>query len=97
MKILFGHQEMSSFVEKDLRILEQAHEVREYRFRGVRDLPGLVQNVMWCDITFSWFGKLHAFYAVLFSKLLRKVSHVGDERGLLCKPAEKAPRQEDFE
>lgn len=76
MKILFGHQAMSSFVEKDLRILEQAHEVREYRFRGVRDLPGLVQNVMWCDITFSWFGKLHAFYAVLFSKLLRKKSVV---------------------
>jgi glycosyltransferase involved in cell wall biosynthesis len=32
--------------------------------------------MLWCDIAFSWFGKIHAFFAVLFSKLFRKRSIV---------------------
>lgn len=86
MKILFIYQQMVSFVEKDLEILHSAHEVKTLRFRSGRyifaDLIRMFFLVLWCDITFSWFGKLHTFFAVLFSKLFRKkliVVSGGDE------------------
>ena len=72
MKILFVHQSLMSFVQKDLSILRSAHQVRALQFRGLQDLPALVSATQWADLTFSWFGKLHAFFAVLFSKLLGK-------------------------
>lgn len=61
-----------SFVEKDLEILRSAHQVRELHFKGIRDIPSLLRGTIWADITFSWFGKLHAFFAVLFSKIFGK-------------------------
>lgn len=90
MKILFVYQALSTFVKKDLDILCSAHEVRPIRFTGrkglarnlIPDLWQLWQGVLWCDLTFSWFGKLHAFFAVLFTKVLGKRAVVvsgGDE------------------
>ncbi len=81
MKILFVHQGMYSFVKKDLEILQDAHEVRSIEFNGnfagiFNSLFQLWKGVVWCDATFSWFGKLHAFFAVLFSKMLGKKSIV---------------------
>lgn len=84
MKILFIYQGLSSFIKKDLDILSKEHEVCKVKFTGRKNsffnlLPNvwkLARGVMWCDITFSWFGKLHAFFAVLFSKLLKKKSIV---------------------
>jgi glycosyltransferase involved in cell wall biosynthesis len=72
VKILFVYQTMVSFVERDWQILEETHEVRGCQFRGVKDLVSLLRGVMWSELTLSWFGKLHAFYAVLFSKVLGK-------------------------
>lgn len=90
MKILFVHQGLQSFVKKDLDILQEAHEVRVIEWKG--GLGGIVTNLLplwkgtvWCDLTFSWFGKLNAFFTVLFSKLLRKGSVVvagGDDVGI---------------
>ncbi|MFA5197610.1 MAG: glycosyltransferase family 4 protein [Patescibacteria group bacterium] len=81
MKILFVHQGLQTFVKKDLDILQGAHEVRSIEWKS--DLAEIADNlfhlwkgVTWCDLTFSWFGKLHAFFAVLFSKILRKKSIV---------------------
>jgi glycosyltransferase involved in cell wall biosynthesis len=102
MKIFFVHQELRSFVKKDLDILREKHEVRTLQFvsRKYFDLiPSmwkLLCGIAWCDISFSWFGKLHAFFAVIFSKLLGKRSIVvagGDDvaampeidYGLCCK------------
>ncbi len=76
MKILFVHQSLVSFVEKDLNILRLAHQVRNLHYRGLQDIPSLVKGTIWADLTFSWFGKLHAFFAVLFSKMLDKKSVV---------------------
>lgn len=81
MKILFVHQGLQSFVKKDLDILQEAHEVRCIELKGslaslVGNLFRLWQGVVWCDVTFSWFGKVHAFFAVLFSRILRKKSIV---------------------
>lgn len=87
MKVLFVHQGLMSFVRRDLDILRSVHDVREQRFRGLRDIPGLAKGTVWADLTFSWFGKLHAFFAVLFSKLLDKKSVVvagGDD--VACEP-----------
>lgn len=87
MKILFVCQDLSSFVKKDLNILKESFCVREIIFRGLRDIFGLLRGVIWADVTFSWFGKLHAFFAVLFSKILRKRSIVvagGDD--VACVP-----------
>jgi len=72
LKILFIHQGLQSFVQKDLDFLRSAHQVREVHFTGLKDVPVVWQGSAWADITFSWFGKLHAFFAVLFSKLLGK-------------------------
>jgi len=80
MKVLFVHSSLQTFVEKDLSILREEHQVRELQFTSkeklffnvLPNLRELAQGVIWCDITFSWFGKLHAFFAVLFSKILGK-------------------------
>jgi glycosyltransferase involved in cell wall biosynthesis len=90
VRILFVHQGMWPYVERDLKILREAHEVVEIRFTGRKgvfkqlptDLVRLWRGTIWCDATFSWFGKLHAFWAVLFSKLMGKKAIVvsgGDE------------------
>lgn len=84
MKILLVHQHKSSFVEQDFDILRETHEVRECVFPGHRrglfrlfkDIFLLFRGVLWCDVTYSWFGKLHAFFAVLFSKIMGKKSVV---------------------
>ncbi len=80
---------MLSFVKKDLDILQEAHEVRSIEFKGnfagfIGNLCQLWKGVAWCDVTFSWFGKLHAFFAVLFSRVIGKKSIVvagGDDVG----------------
>lgn len=76
MKILFVYQELCTFVEKDLEILKTVHNVNEVGFRGLNDIPNLWRGIKWCDVSFSWFGKLHAFFAVLFSKFMGKKSVV---------------------
>jgi glycosyltransferase involved in cell wall biosynthesis len=76
MKILFVYQSLISFVKKDLEILKSAHTVKEICFQGINNIPSLWNGIQWCDISFSWFGKLHAFFAVLFSKILHKKSVV---------------------
>lgn len=76
MRILFLHQHMASYVKKDLDILRSEFEVQECHFRGLKDVVHLWKGVRQCDIVFSWFGSIHAFFAVLFSKLLGKKSVV---------------------
>lgn len=93
MRVLLVHQGLQSFVQTDLDILREAHDVRAYYVPGARQgmrhllasLPGLAKNVKWCDLSFSWFGKLHAFFAVLFSKLLGKKSIVVVSGGEVCR------------
>ena len=76
MKILFVHLGLEAFVLKDLGILQSAYDVRPFHFRGVRDLAALREGVRWSDLTFSWFGTIHAFFTVAFSKILRRKSVV---------------------
>lgn len=93
MKILFIHSGLSSFMKTDFDILSSVHEVRGFDFPGpaggwyktLRRLPSLWQNIIWADLTFSWFGKLPAFFAVLFSKILGKKSMVVVSGGEVCR------------
>lgn len=72
MKILFIHQRLESYVQKDLDILRSVHQVRDIQFTGIKDIFAILQGTIWADLSFSWFGKLHAFFAVLFSKIFGK-------------------------
>ena len=75
-RVLFIHQKRLSFVEKDIDILRHEYDVEELLFRGPQDVPAILQKLRKADFTFCWFAKLHAFFAVLFSKLLGKRSIV---------------------
>jgi len=93
MKILFIHQGMAPFIEKDLHILRGFHEVKGFCFKGARSIFSLLKEVKRCDLTFSWFGSIHAFWAVLFSRIFDKRSivvaggyDVGQEDGLWSQP-----------
>lgn len=73
MNILFVYQEMQSFIRKDLDILSFAGNVRPVR---IKDTSKFIGGLLWCDVTFSWFGKFHAFLAVMASEILGKKSIV---------------------
>ena len=76
MKILFIHPGRASWVERDIEILKLCGQVHEFYFKGLVDIVSLWLSIRKCDMTFSWFSKLHAFFAVLFSKILGKKSIV---------------------
>ncbi len=77
MKILFVyHRRMASFIRKDLEILKKKHEVKTVRFLTIRDAYAIWKGASWCNLTFCWFGSLHSFFAVVFSKVLGKKSIV---------------------
>ena len=88
MKIAFVCLEYISFVRKDLRILQEAHDVRDCFFPGLRpmldllrhghflavgkDFINLLRTIWWCDVALAWSGKLHAIFTVLVGKMLGK-------------------------
>ena len=93
LKILFIHSGMPAFARTDFDILADVHDVREFNFPSIqhgwyqviRHLPALWHGVQGADMTFSWFGKLHAFFAVLFSKMLGKKAIVVVSGGEICR------------
>jgi glycosyltransferase involved in cell wall biosynthesis len=87
MRIAFVHNGLATFVERDLRILRKKHEVRELHFRGLFSLPKIFVAVLWSDLSFAWFASIHAFWAVLFSKILgRKAVVVSGGYDVACVP-----------
>lgn len=88
MKILFVYpvykrenKLLSPYLLNDLKIIRENHSVREcefislqekHFFQILKDIILLFCGVFWSNLTFCWFGRLHAFFAVLFSKILRK-------------------------
>jgi glycosyltransferase involved in cell wall biosynthesis len=79
-KLLFVCPSFSSFIQNDLDILRRHFEVRVAHYQGKKRLLKFVietlKGVMWADLTFSWFADVHAFAAVLFSKIFRRKSIV---------------------
>jgi len=75
-KILFVSSSFPTFAKKDYEILNSKFKVRlvHYEFDCLKSLllliPRIIVGVIWADISFSWFASFHAFFTVLFSKLL---------------------------
>ena len=72
MRILFITQGYWSYVKKDLQILRERHEVRTVLFQGLLGPPRILRSIAGCDVVFCWFGKLNAFFAAIFCKILGK-------------------------
>lgn len=84
IKILFVRPHNSSFIQKDLELLNKHFDIKEidFVFSGktlktkITNLFNMALGVLWADITFSWFADYHAFWAVRLSKVFRKKSIV---------------------
>jgi len=91
---LVGHDTI--FFIQDLNIIKKKHDVEVFEFQYLlgylnnhqigkllMDVCKLFLKTYRSDVTVSWLGKLHAFFAVIFAKLLRKKSIViaGGEEG----------------
>jgi glycosyltransferase involved in cell wall biosynthesis len=72
MKILLAYQARSSFVARDADLLGSRHQVVELPFSTVTDIEKLVHELPSCQLSLSWFGKVHALLTVLISKRLGK-------------------------
>ena len=75
-KILFVCPYFSSFIQNDLDLLRRHFDVKVGYYTGLMSVPKILKGVMWSDLTFSWFADIHAFWAVLFSKMCKKKSIV---------------------
>lgn len=88
-RVLFVYSVLSSFVQRDLEILERHFSVRRIRAhgssatflvprRGRNPLAflRLFKGVLWADIVYCWFAELNTFFSVLFSIFSRKKSLV---------------------
>ena len=83
-KILFVKRITRSFTENDIELLQKHFDVRVVDFvlsrKNLKDILktvlGMIIGALWADVTFSWFADIHAYVAVLLSKLFRKKSIV---------------------
>ena len=84
IKILFVRPSKSSFIQRDLELLEEHFNVKVVDFiihitnlsGTFRTLYQMLAGILWADVTFSWFAGLHAYCAVRLSRLFRKKSIV---------------------
>ncbi|MGC9516200.1 MAG: glycosyltransferase family 4 protein [Methanomicrobiales archaeon] len=84
IKILFVRLNPSSFVQRDLEILQKHFQVRELDFKvslkdpfsTLKTLYRLVSGVIWADVSFSWFADIHAQWTVKLSRFFNKKSVV---------------------
>ncbi|MDQ7797849.1 MAG: glycosyltransferase family 4 protein [Candidatus Edwardsbacteria bacterium] len=76
MRICFVHQKMMSFVEKDIKILSGAYQVKNVEVTSFLPRLNVLKAVYGSDLVFCWFGKMPAFWAVIFARLLNKRSIV---------------------
>jgi len=74
IRITFFYYTLSSFVKKDLEILQNHYNVDIVKWHGKRDLIKILIKVIKSDLTYSWFAGDNAFVAVFFSKIFKKKS-----------------------
>ncbi len=84
IKILFVRPFKSSFIQRDLELLEEHFDVKvvdytfsKKNFNGVfKSSCEMLTGILWADVTFSWFAGYHAYCAVRLSRIFRKKSIV---------------------
>jgi len=73
-------QNASQFIQNDIDILRKHFDVRVVQYQGkeklLKFLIETLKGVLWADVTFSWFADVHAFAAVLVSRIFRRKSIV---------------------
>lgn len=85
IKILFVRPFKSSFIQKDLELLQKHYEVKvvdfeEFNLNHLTKIPKIIietiLGIIWADVSFSWFCDYHSYLAVKLSKFLKKKSVV---------------------
>ena len=86
IKILFVCPTSSTFIVRDLELLEKNFNIRivnvdyfhkkKTLIRDIRLIYELIKYVRWADVTYSWFAENHAYATVALSKLFNKASIV---------------------
>lgn len=81
IRILFVYSFLSSFIRRDLEILERQLNVKKVEIttflvpRRGKDpwvFLKLLKGILWAHVVYSWFADLNAFFIVLFCVFLRK-------------------------
>ena len=73
MKVLFVHNGLSSFVERDLDILRSRYELTEVWYKHhILDTLRVVREVSRSSMVFCWFASIHSFFAIVLGKLLKR-------------------------
>jgi glycosyltransferase involved in cell wall biosynthesis len=82
INVLFVRTHKSTFIQKDIELLKRNFNVGVLDFKNdnginlVYSLLKLVSLIPFYDVTFSWFGDVHAFWAIKLSKKFKKKSIV---------------------
>lgn len=77
IKILFVRPYNSSFIQMDYELLEKHFDIKllelgsnkKKLYEKIKILVKIFKYVLWADITFSWFADIHAYWAVILSKI----------------------------
>ncbi len=80
IRVLFVYRSLQTFVKRDLKILKKHFDVKVIHYLGPKSLPiiwfKILKGTLWADVTFCWFANVHAFLAIVFSKMFGKKSIV---------------------
>jgi len=76
IRVVFVHSGDASFIETDRKILENRFHVLDFKYFGKKGILDLLKIIRKSNIGFAWFEHDHAFFTVLFSKVLGKKSIV---------------------
>ena len=68
MKICFVYRNQSSFVKKDIELLEKHFCVRPFKFK-FREIHKLLYLIRTYDVVFIWFASYHAFITTILAKI----------------------------
>jgi len=74
LKILFTSTLFTSFIREDLRLLRQRYDIDELIGSGPLVPLKAFLRVVRCDVTYTWFASVYAFFIVLFASILGKRS-----------------------
>lgn len=62
----------STFIDLDIRILNEFAQVKPVITSGIKAIPIILWNALFCDMIFCWFGSVYSVAAVFFARILRK-------------------------
>lgn len=81
--MFFVHTVLSSFIRRDLEILEKHFDVRRASIetflvprknKNPLEFFRLFKGILWTDVAFTWFADVNAFFMTFLCKFLRKKS-----------------------